>query len=346
MAVITEKELKQHIKSNNLGNVYFLFGDEKFLIKYYTEKIQDLTVSDKDSIFNFYSFNGDDLDIESLASAVNMVTFLSQKKLIRIMNLDLAKLSESNLKKFKSIIEDVPEETVLLISQTGVEVNIKKNKKWSSFIKFLGKYGNVCELKCLTKQDIRKILISWSKKFDVILRPEIADMVVDVCGTDLNILKNEVEKLCCFVGAGNEVKIDDANNILVKDLTSNVFALGKHIINRDADMAFKELDTLLYKKEEPIVILSILSSTYIDMYRTKIAIESGESSSNLTEYFDDYKGKTFKLDIAVKNSRKYSMKMIRESLELLKKADLKLKTSKLNKRIILERVITELIDIS
>lgn len=346
MASISESDLKKQIKISQLSKIYFLFGDEKFLVKHYLKCIEDSVLKNGDSTFNFHSFYGENLDADDLFSAVTAVPFLSEKKCVRIIDLDITKTSDSLLKKIKTVIETVPESTVLIISQNNIDVNLKKSSKWSNFIKFINKYGDTCEFNHLTDLQISKVLISWAKKQDVSLSTNMAYLIINYCGRDLLCLKNEMEKLCAFVGKEAEVTAQDIERIVVKDITANIFSIGRHILNKDADSAFKELHILLDKKEEPTAILSILSMTYLDMYRVFTSKFSGESQDNIAKIFDDYKGKSFRISTAQNNCKKSSLDKVKRSLELLMDADLKIKSLKIDKEIVLEKLVTELLIIS
>lgn len=343
MASISEAELKKQIKSGSLSKVYFLFGDEKFLVKHYTESLVSSVLKNSDKTFNLQSFKGDEFDVDTFFSAVTAVPFLSEKKCVKLVDLDITKISESVLKKLKAVIEAVPQSTVLIISQVSTEINLKKSSKWSNFLKFINKYGDTCVFDYLTDLQISKVLISWAKKRDVLLSTNLAYLIVSYCGNDLLCLKNEVEKLCAFAKPNDEITKEMVDKIVVKDVTANIFALGRYIVNKDADHAFKELDVLISKKEEPTVILSILSLTYLDMYRVLVAKFSGESSDVVAKTFDDYKGKSFRISSAQSNCRRFTLDQVKSSLKLLLEADLKLKSSRIEKKVILDELIAKLL---
>ena len=341
MPKIIENELKNQIKQETFDKLYFIFGEEKFLVKHYSKTITQKIVRDDFSSFNFHDIDGRNLDIDQLADAVYSVPFMSSHKCVRLFNLDIEKLNEKDVKKLKDLISNLEDYTTLLISQTNIEINLKKSSKWKSFIKFLEKHGSIVELEKLNRSQISKLLIAWAKKRNASLSLNQAYKIIDMCGEDLTSLQTELEKVCALTGE-NEVKDSDIERVVVANIQANIFALNKLIIARDADNAYKQLNILFEKKEEPIAILSVLSSAYIDIYRVKTAIDSGSNYRDLSKNFD-YKGREFKLDIAFKDGKNLSMQQIRLCLDEILKADLKLKSSRLDNKIILETLIANML---
>ncbi len=109
-------------------------------------------------------------------------------------------------------------------------------------------------------------------------------------------------------------------------------------------MTFEILDILLFKKEEPIAILSVMASSYIDMYRVNAALQSGKNIQAVAEIFD-YKRKMFRLENA-QTQLKYDVnlkKSLRGYIDLITKTDVMLKSSRMDPKILLEKLIVKLV---
>ena len=89
------------------------------------------------------------------------------------------------------------------------------------------------------------------------------------------------------------------------------------------------------------MILAVLSSAYVDLYRVKVALESGVAPFQLSQSFP-YKGKEFRLRNAERDVRNMSMEQLRQSLRLILEADIRLKSSRVDNRVILEELIAQL----
>ncbi len=338
MPKLTENNLKKDIKSKNMGNLYFLNGEEKYLISFYRDKIISCVVKDTENSFNFQKFSSDNAEASAIIESVEAFPLMSAKKCVLVEDMDLDCLSDSDFKDLIKLISDVPEYCTLIFSMSTI--SLKKSSKVKKFISQCEKYGNVIEFEKRGDLALERQLVSWAEKSNLVLSGINASKIIRNCGNDLQTLKNEMEKLCAYVLEG-EITEQDIDRIITKNLETTVFVLSNALANGDYAKAYTQLDILMYQKEEPIAILAVLSGVYIDMYRAKVFMANGKDIMKLKDYFD-YKGKEFRIKNAVKNSRRLSINMLRDCIDLLLEADLKLKSSKTDKRTILEVLIAKL----
>lgn len=340
MGTITESDFNMQLKNKDFKKAYFIYGEEKYLVNYYTsELINKIIPGDKNS-FNLQDFSDQYFDVDKLNDAVEALPLMANIKCVRVFNLDIEKENQDTIKKLKDIISDIPETTVLIISQTGIDMGKKLSSKWLSFIKFFGKYGEVLNLPVMNKLKLQRQLIRWANKLSCDLSLQNAQVILEKCGDNLLILKQEMEKLCAYANK-NEITTEIIQKVLVENVEANVFELTKSISLKKYDRAFEVLNILLDKKEEPAVILSIMASFYIDSYRVKIAEQSGKTIYDVSELFD-YKNKMFRLENAKKYLKNIPVDSIRECIDLITDVDSQLKSSKIAPRLLLEELITKI----
>lgn len=340
MASLTENELKSQIKSCKLNNLYLLYGEEKYLISHYTNKLIDVALDGTINDFNFKKFKASDMSVDSLEEFIEVLPFLSSKKCVVVSDLEIEKFNVTEIKKLKEIVSKIPETTVLIISQSNIDASIYKSSKWNSFIKLVEKHGNAVNLKKLSRLSLEKQIINWVKKLNLNISQNSVEKLIEYCGDDLLNLRSELEKLSAFADNG-EITEDDIELLVSKKAEANVFDLTKAVSQNNYDRALKILHVLLEKKEEPVSILSLLASNYIDMYRVKVAKNSGVPTNQIAELFD-YKRKEFRLNLASKACNNYSVKDLRKYISFLKEIDLKLKSSKDDNKILLEELLVKL----
>jgi len=342
MPYISEKELKKQIKENSFKNFYFLFGQEKYLVKHYTQELIEGVLSHNVNDFNLKNFIGENFNLESFEESVETLPFLSQSKCIVAQDLDIEDLHSDELKKLKEIVSNLPEQTAVIFSFSTLDFDVKKASKWRSFAKYLEPFADLVEFKKMTKSELSNQLVAWAKKLSKDLSIKSAQKLVDCCGDNLLDLQSELKKLSSF-SENAEISSEDIDFLISKKLEANVFDLTKAISQKNLKKALKILDFLIDKKEEPIAILSLIASSYIDMYRVKACIKSLADIKELLKYFD-YKRKEFRLDIANKASFNLPIKKIRKDIKILIDADLALKSSITDKKIILEKTLVELLE--
>ena len=340
MTQIKETDLKKQIREKTFDRLYVLYGEEKYLIKHYTTQMVQKILGKGYSDFNFQSFPSGISDVDSIADAVEALPMLADRKCVVVHDLNVETLPASGLKKLYELLEDLPETTVLIVSQSTLEMDVKKSAKWKKFLAAAQKAGCVAELCKRDTPTLEKQLVGWAEKRGNTLSRADAGWMIQLCGEDLLVLSQEMEKLCAFA-QGREITRQDIDQVVTQNLETTVFVLSKALVAGRYDQAYRQLDLLLYQKEEPVMILAVLSSAYVDLYRVKVALESGVAPFQLSQSFP-YKGKEFRLRNAERDVRNMSMEQLRQSLRLILEADIRLKSSRVDNRVILEELIAQL----
>ncbi len=337
MAKLNENELKKVIRENS-HKIYYIYGEEKYLIKFYTEKLQEKIGGKNPSEFSFHIFE-DGENLEQISIAINTVSFMGDRTYVGIRDFDFNKLNDSEFDVLIDLIKNLSDTVTVVISQQTIKVDNSKSKA-KKIIALIEKEGIVANIEKRGDIALEKQLVSWAAKKEVKLSSIDAGRIITYCGNDLYMLRNEIDKLCAYVDKG-EITRDVIEKLVTKTIEARIFDLSKLVINRNSDKAYKLLSDLFYQREEPISIVSILSMTYVDMYRVRIAIESGKKVSDIAQDFD-YKRKEFRLNNAQRIASSLTTDEIRESIDLIAQTDKKLKSVRVDKEILVEELITKL----
>lgn len=344
MPLIKESDLKKQIKAKQFGKLFFLFGEEKYLVKFYTEQLAEKIMGKSPSDFNLQVFHGADSTVDEIAEAVEALPVLAEKKCVVVNDLDVEALNAQSISKLNELVSDLPDTSVLLISLPTLSIEVKKSAKWKNFISLAQKLGIVAELEKRETSVLEKQISDSASKRGCVLSLINAGHVIQLCGDDLLTLNNELEKLCAYA-AGREITRQDIETVVTKNLETTVFLLAKALLAREYDNVYRQLDQLFYQREEPVAVLAVLSSAYVDMYRVKAILESGEQAAGLTKNFD-YKNKEFRIRNAERDCRRISIEVLRESINILLETDIRLKSSRMDKHIIMEEMVAKLLLVS
>lgn len=204
----------------------------------------------------------------------------------------------------------------------------------------ISKHGAVCVLNKRTGNDLIKPLISSAAKCGCSLTPQMANYLVSLVGDDFNVLINEMQKVCGYAGEG-EITKAHIDSVAVKTDEAKIYDLTKALIQKDFDRAYKVLHTLLKSKVQPEYIMGTIVSTYVDMYRGKVALSCGERADALAAPFE-YRNTAFRLTNGARDASKLDLSTIRKCLEVLSQADMKLKMSSDDSVIVLEQLMVRL----
>lgn len=343
MSALTENELKAQIKSGAFSNLYFLYGEEKYLIKHYTNLLIKKLVPDDFKDFNFHVYEGKGADMTEISYAVEALPMFCEYSCIHIKDLPADSLNADTSEKFEKLISDIPDTTVIIVSLPTVDVNMK-SAKGKKLLSLIDKFGtSVCFSHASGVQLIRLIEKGAADR-GCTFAPSAANYLISLIGDDMTVILNELQKICAYKKEGTVTK-EDIDKVVVKNVQARAFDLAKALTANNCDMAMNILDTLFYMREEPVSILGAIITPYVDMYRAKVYVSGGMRAEDAAKDFN-YKNKEFRLTNGARSASKYSITQLRSFLDILADADTMLKSSPVDGRIILEQTITKLLLVS
>ena len=111
---MTEKDLKQHLKSGELSAVYFLYGEEPYLVAHYAARIADRAVPPDDlAAFNRHVFDGTNLSADALQAAVEAMPLMGDHTCVWVKDYDAGAANAAVTEKIKQVILTAQAPTVL-----------------------------------------------------------------------------------------------------------------------------------------------------------------------------------------------------------------------------------------
>lgn len=340
MAIGNEAHLKNDIKSGNFAPCYIIFGNDGYLKKQNTENLIKAIV-DPDDIFNYQKFTGES-SLQEVYEAKEQLPMMADKKCVVLKDYDLEGCAKDDFEKLVSLCGEKNEDTVFILWFDSVEVDYKKSEKAKKIISACEKTGGRALLiNHRQTGELVKMIITAVNKRGGSISSEAARYLIEYVSEDIDIIRNEIEKLCAFAGKN---PIDKAliNKICIKNIEQSIFDLSGKILRKDVGGALKILDELLYLRVKPIAILSTISSVYTDMYRASAGKKASVSLSDIVKDFSYGENRKFLVERAIKNLNILDENQIKLSLEELVRCDKALKNFTANDRIILEEMIVRL----
>lgn len=342
MAKLNEAGLKEHFKTGEFSNAYFIYGDEAYLKEFYISKFKSKLVDKTFESFNLHQYDGGGVELDDIIKDAQMLPMMSEYNLVIARDYPIEK-SKNDMNLLKEFLEDVPDTTVFIFffdaKQLGTDTATFKN-----LVKNFDAAGCVVNLEKRNESEVAKMLVAGAKKRGAVLNINNARYLISIAGNDLKNLLNELDKLSYFA-KGSEITKEIIDNMATKCLQARIYDLSKAVVSGNSDAAYSVLNTLFEMKEEPIVLNSTISSVYIDMYRVKCAKSAGYAFSDVSNYYS-YGKREFVLKNASSNCAKLTERQIRASIDEIIAVDVKLKSTAIDKRLLLEELIAKLLVIA
>lgn len=342
MPVINEAQLNSNLKSGKFSSVYFLYGEEGFLVKTYADRIKNKALGEEQSDINLLELRGNP-DLNMLYDYAEAMPFFSERKVISINDFNPEKLAEEDTELFEQILKNVPDTTVIIFYLTGCSFSLRSARVKKVF-EIIKKYSDVCEFKPLNKMKIGEIICRKAAKQKRLISPTNAEYIAEITACDLNLASVETTKLCSYVEEGKEITREIIDKMIAKRLETKVFALSDAMWSGNKGKAFQILEELFAQRVDPIPILAALSSSYSDYYCAKAAIIKGVPPQQVAADFGLTGAKASFAAKKYNRAAKIDMKHLRNASRLIFEADVKCKSSTINRQLLLEETVLKIMN--
>ncbi len=331
------KDFDKEIASNSLKNIYFLYGDEQFLLENKVNKIKKKLVDSSLADFNFAFYNGKDTDIWDAVAAAAAYPVMADRKLVILKNTGFLNNAKSReFKELKEFCLDLPSYLCLIIIESDFD-----NKKENS-IRFIEEKGGIVRFDYMPALQVEKWLEKLFEKHGKIVYPKELTAIVKRCGGSLRTTHNEFLKLINYMGDRQKVTAEDVENSVLKSVDVAIYDIIDHIINNRPDLAMADYKELLEHKTEPIVIISAISSKLSDLLAARVLSSEGVSVSEMGKYLECLP-QDWLIKKTVAQSKRFGEKYLRRMLKKSFDYDLKIKTGLMDKEIALQLLIADLV---
>ena len=338
MALIDEAVIRQQLKAGALERLYVVCGGEDYLKQHYAARLCEAAVEDAFRDFNFHRFEGKDLDLDTLAQATEAMPLMGERTCVFVRDFPLESMNGD--KDFIKLLQELPEHVVLVFWMDTVDFHPKKYKTLADAINAA---GHIAQFNPPDESQVLRLIAGGVKTRGCEIDRSTAQYFIECVGGDLNLLQNELDKLCAYAGGGNITRAQ-IDGVCVKSVDAKSFDMVKAVSAGNGTLALRLLDDLFRQKVAPQMLLGSLIANYVDIYRAFVALQSGKSAEAPASLFD-YKGKDFRLKNAGRMARGMKLPQVSRCLELLAQADRRLKNTGMDDRLVMEQCVIGLLGV-
>ncbi len=340
MPRMNEKEFLSALKGGLNSSLYLLYGDDEYSKNICFKRLLKSHPFGDDAVF----IDGQALDIKKLQEECQSVSFFSSDKCVYVRNPMIESYSSPLLESLYTVISEKSESTYLIFICKNQEVNAKKSAKWAKFIKTIEANGTVIECAQKTQKDVVSMIIKTAKKSGCEIETSVAENLAQRDLNDMLMIENDLVKLCAFAAekSNGVITIDAIEHLSAVQLDYKAYEITKQLIKRNYSDALHILDSLFLQQVDAVAINAALSSSFMDIYRVKLMQQHNKLVSILCAPFG-YRENEFRLKGASYDAQKCSLDFLKKAIMCLFDADIKLKSTKDNKRIVLEKALVNII---
>jgi DNA polymerase-3 subunit delta len=202
------------------------------------------------------------------------------------------------------------------------------------------------ELARVDEADAIRWLTAEAEKQQVRFDPDAARELADALGADMMLIASEFEKLLLYVGDKRRITLGDVETMVLAAKQRSLYELTDAISAKDKPRALMLLQGLLNAsdggEDSAIGHLYMLARTFRQM--TVILEKNVRDSRAIWQaLWQGFRMPPFAAEDLIRQARRYkSRHELTRALRLIARADLELRSSPPDKRLVLERLVLEL----
>ena len=104
---------------------------------------------------------------------------------------------------------------------------------------------------------------------------EVSGLFLQTVGSDMENIEGELMKLIAYKGEEKMISVEDIREVCTVSLEAIVFDLVKAVAEKRPEKAVQIYRQLLFQKESPYMILSLITRQFRFILETKLFSESG-----------------------------------------------------------------------
>ena len=309
-----------------MKNNYLLESNDYIAIHKKQEEIIKINKFDNATISIY------DMDNETLVKPLEDLDtygFFSEKKVIIIRNIDSLKIDEnkSDIEHLLKYIDNYNKDNLLIICAKKLNNTLKLTKELKKKCEYL-------KVEVNTLDYIKNELKEYKLETGVI------NLLNSYCNDDITKISNECSKLKTYKFDEKYISKNDVLENVVKkqeDLTELTFDFVKCLAQKDKKDALKKYKELENNEVEPLSLIGLLASQIRIIYQVKVLNKKRLSIDEITNILGE------KSSYRVKKTKElisyYSEEELLDLMKRLADIDLKIKTSDVDGRFLIEMFI-------
>ena len=315
MPIRSRQDLERELKQGKFAPVYLLFGPEAYLRDEAARAITDEVL--RDSLlreFNESSYSMVHSGVPAALADAEQLPMMASRRVVRIK--EFTKLSEEDEESILRYLARPAESSVVIF----ITEDLDKRRKLS---KVLMQECAAFEFTYLRDAELAR----WARSYLAGLKAEIDERnlqrVIELVGSDVRILSNELSKLATAALPLGHISIDLVEALVGRSRELSNFDLADHLVARNRKGALQTLKHLLADGAEPVMLIGLIASNYRRLALARELLVRGSQQ----DVFRQVPMPVFKQKQFLALVQRSNADSIAEGLKRIAAADLAIKTS-------------------
>jgi DNA polymerase-3 subunit delta len=324
------EEFEKEIREGDIGPLYYVYGDEPYLVERGVKRLLARAVSPDFREFNLTVFYGGEAKGEEIAEVAQTLPMFAERRVVLVKK--SGALTAAALDLLSGYLQDPVPSTCLIFQ--GEKIDQRKK-----FFVDLKKNGTLVEYKRPYENQLGPFIREEAAAHGKRMELAATEMLSYFVGSNLQDLASQVEKVAMYVGERETIRVDDIKAVACDTKVDSVFDLANALGEKNLGRALRTLQTLLRDGEAPLMVLAMVTRHYRQLWRVrelvgrKVPSQEISKAAGIHPYF---------IRGIIEQSGGYSLSAFRMIFEKFYATDLALKTSGGKPVDLLERLVMEI----
>ncbi len=326
---MTLDEIKKTLKLKGLHPLYSFYGENTYAIEEAVKQVIEAFLGKDADDEAIVRFDGQVHEVSQILETAKTQPLFSEKRVIIVKKTHL--LEEKQKSLFNNYFENPSQSCCLVLTA-------EKNPLKSVQQKLFKKKGLEINISPPKKRGEKESFInSCLKEFNLPLSRDAKTYFMENAGTDIQLIRNELEKLSLFCIGKNVVSIDDIEDTVSFENNVTIFRFVDELGMGNLENSLVNNYKLISKRVFPLVILAMVIRQFRLITIAKEALSKGDSFQQITKLL------SFKYDFQteniIKQAKGWKQECLNKVFEIFLSTDTGFKSSSKSPGIVLEHMI-------
>ncbi|MBQ7447841.1 MAG: DNA polymerase III subunit delta [Eubacterium sp.] len=320
------EKLTAEIKNKDFKRVYLFYGEEKYLIRQYQNRLVEAVLGENAGM-NLSVFEGKNADPKEIMSQAQTMPFFADYRVILVQESGFYKKTPEGLAEYLS---EIPDTAILLFVESEVD-------KRSKMYKQTEKNGRAVQFTRQKDAVLKKWILSQLKKEGKKITEPVMNAFLECTGDDMELISQELEKLLCYTMEKDVISAEDVKAVCVPSVGNHIFDMIDALAAKNRQRAMDLYLDLLRLREPPMRILYLIGRQFYILNRLKSMRKTGIGDREMASAV---KIPPFAVKKNLAQAAKFTDEQIQETIETCVQADADVKSGHLSDRMAVELVMT------
>lgn len=268
MQIDSIEELKTDLARNGHRPVYAVVGPEQYMMRQAFLTLKENAVPEGLMAMNYAEFRVPEDSAEEMVAAANTFPMMAPRRMVVVHEFD--KLNDQGREALIAYLQAPATKTILVLMSPDVD-------RRTVLFRTLKSKAVLVECAKLDMEGLRRWAGDFVRGRGYTMKPASLDKIVDMAGSDIESLANQIEKVLLFAGNAKAVPDSAIEDLVHSSREHGIFELTEAIGLGNKTLALKLLANLLEADQDPIYIAVMLARHFRQLLIGREAIDSRRS---------------------------------------------------------------------